>query len=249
MTLLADFEIIRPPTLQEALKILNDHGDKAAVYVGGTELIPLMKLRLIRPAVLVDFKGVAALKELDFGSEHTWTVGAAMSHRSIAEDGTIGGNLCFADPHSNPSTLLMALGASVHLASHGGSRSLPLTSFIQGAFQTALRPGEVLVRILIPAIEANQRVRVERIVFRERPTVVVAFVDRPGDPTVVVGAVGEHPKRLAGVEALLSEGCDDGTVLAARAMEDVDPLEDLDGSIEFKRHLAGIAVRRVITGR
>jgi carbon-monoxide dehydrogenase medium subunit len=268
---LPEFRLERPQSLADALSMLDDLGDDAQVYMGGTELLLLMKLGFAAPEVLVDCKGVADLYGVEVGQGELWSIGAGVTHRDLEEHvgvsqhlpelarlegqianirvrnaGTIGGNLCFAEPHSDPSTLLAALDASVVLASSGGTRTVALADFILGPLMTVLEPGELMTRVLVPAVDDDVVVRFERLAFRERPTVNLAYVRRGARHRLVAGAVGPRPTLLTAAEDLLGDGADVAAVARA-AMEQVEILDDLEGSVEYKRHLVGVLVRRALS--
>ena len=209
-------------------------GPDAAVYAGGTELLIVMKERLAHFPHLIDIKRIPGLKEIDFDAERReLSVGAATTHRDLERSlvvrerfpalglmeaavanirvrnaGTIGGNLCFAEPHSDPATLLTALDARLTLASASGTRELPMASFITGLMETARRHDEILVSITVPKPASNTGVAYERFKLHERPTAAVAAVIAVDDGTitaarVVAGSVGERPQQLLETEALL----------------------------------------------
>jgi carbon-monoxide dehydrogenase medium subunit len=255
----------RPRQLGEALDLLRQHGDEAALYMGGTELLLVMKLGFAQPGHLVDAKGVAELGELQVLDDRL-VVGAGVTHRrlerhrdiarvlpvltamerSIANvrvrnEGTLGGNLCFAEPHSDPATLFTALDAEVELAGPSGRRRLPLADFLLGAFSTALEPGEVLTTVHIPRPATDTLVGYERLVFKERPAAAVAVVRGSGGARVVVGALGPRPLRIAEAEALLLEDDIDG---AAVAVTEAVAARDTESGADYRSHLAGVLLRR-----
>lgn len=266
---LAPFTLHRPATLSAALDLLDEHDDAAAVYMGGTELLLVMKLGLAAPEHLVDCKRVPDLRGITVdGSE--LVVGAGVTHRDIELDaqvrqrlpqlarlaakvanvrvrsaGTIGGNLCFAEPHSDPATMLIALGASAEVASPAGTRRVPLETFFVGPLQTALEAGEILTRIFIPLPQRQSHVRYERFKFRERPVANVAAVWDNGSVRLVVGAVGATPVRIPGAEQLLASDPSAVTEAADAAAAAVDPYDDNEGSADYKRHLVRVLVKRV----
>ncbi|MEZ0239331.1 MAG: xanthine dehydrogenase family protein subunit M, partial [Chloroflexota bacterium] len=162
------FRIARPATLAEASELLLAGAGDAALYAGGTELLLAMKQAGLRYAVLIDLKAIPGLDGItdhDDGVE----IGALATHRSIARSpivraafaelarlegsianprvrstGTLGGNVCFAEPHSDPATLLLALDATMHVVGPQGDRSLDVAPFTAGPYEAALDPGEVL---------------------------------------------------------------------------------------------------------
>jgi carbon-monoxide dehydrogenase medium subunit len=167
------FTIHQPQSLAEASAMLTRFGPDAAIYAGGTELLIVMKERLAHFPHLIDIKRIPGLKEIDFDAERgELSIGAVATHRDLERSpvvrerfpalgmmaaavanirvrnaGTIGGNLCFAEPHSDPATLLTALDARLTLTSTSGIRQVPMASFITGLMETARRHEEVLVTI------------------------------------------------------------------------------------------------------
>ncbi|MBB3042602.1 FAD binding domain-containing protein [Nocardioides sp. LMS-CY] len=253
--LLPTFRLSRPATLPEAFDLLADDG---IAYVGGTELVAAMQLGLVSPAHLVDLKRIPALGGIRLEGE-VLVIGSAVRHVEVADSelvrrsapilaracaelgnarvratGTVGGNLCFADPRSDVATALFALGARVRLRSADGERVLPIDEFVLGAMDVDLDEGELLDSVLVPVTVAPQ------VYLRhqptEYPTIAVALVSDPEGLRVTVGAVGEIPQRFAApsldeldVEAILPE---------------LEVIEDLNGSESYKRHLVGVFVRR-----
>lgn len=168
--------------------------------------------------------------------------------------GTLAGNIAFAEPHADPPALLMALGASVVLQGRGAQRTLPLERFVTGMYETALGPDEIIVSIDVPVPAATRRGTYIKFQILERPSVGVAIVGDLRDgrftaaPSVVVGAVDETPKRvgadaLAGSDARAAATAD---ALAEAARAAVDPVPDLAGSAEYKRHVVGVFARRAL---
>jgi carbon-monoxide dehydrogenase medium subunit len=267
---LQPFSLEVPGDVGEALRLLEQHGDAASLYMGGTELLLILKLGLASPDVLVDGKRLPELRGIAV-ADGVVDIGAACTHREIETSdavrrllpalaslsarvanarvrnvGTIGGNLCFAEPHSDPATLLIALGATVELCSRAGSRRLPLEEFTLGALHTALGEAEIMTRVRIPAPASGPvRVGYERIAFHERPVANAAVRLDGDDARVVVGAVGGRPARVPAAEDLVRNGAEAQSVADAVAAS-VDPLEDAQGSVEYKRHLAGVAVARAL---
>lgn len=259
--LLPGFTHARPRTLEEALALLDD---ESMPYHGGTELLAVMRMGLVRPGRLVDLKSVDELHGVTRTGDDI-VIGAGSTHRDLATDptiqaaapllaevapqignvrvrasGTVGGNLCFAEPRSDLATALLALQAEVVLRSRDGERRLLLEDFLLGAYLTDLQPGELLTAVRLRT-NAAARAAYARLQTAERPTVGVA-VAAPGAALrryrAVVGAVGEMP---AVVEADNPEEFDVGAVAAA-----VDVIPDLTGSAEYKRHVTAVYLRRAL---
>lgn len=169
--------------------------------------------------------------------------------------GTLAGNLAFAEPHADPPALLVALGASVELAGPAGHRVLDVEEFVAGPYETELAEDEVIEAIIIPLPADGSRATYRKFQVLERPAVGVAAAGSVRDgawvqaPSVVVGAVDERPVRVP-ADALAGASCDDEAALTdveAAARDAVDPVDDLSGSADYKRHLTGVLVRRVLS--
>ena len=168
--------------------------------------------------------------------------------------GTLAGNLAFAEPHADPPAMLLALEASVIVQGAAGRRALLIGEFVTGMYETSLAPDEVIVAIEIPIPAADVRAAYVKFQILERPSVGVAAVAtvRAGRfasaPTFVVGAADEVPRRvpadvLSGAD-VASAATADALAEAARAA--VEPVPDLAGSAEYKRHLVGVFARRAL---
>jgi carbon-monoxide dehydrogenase medium subunit len=263
MQILSDFQLHRPETVDEAVELRAELGDGAALNAGGTELLLAMKMGVLDYEHLIDVKRIGGLHGIEL-RDGALRIGAATTHREIETSplvgehlpalgslarhvanvrvraaGTLAGNLAFGEPHADPAALLVALDATVELAGSAGRRSLPVEQFAVGAYETALAEDELIEAVVVPLPGRETRAAYLKFQVLERPTVGVATVAHNGDaPTVVVGAVDERPIR---VEA--NGGVGD-YVDAARAA--VDPVDDLSGSAEYKRHLTGVLVKRAL---
>lgn len=258
--MLPSFALERPDRLVEALDLL---GGSYVPYCGGTELLMAMKLGVLSPPGLVDLKRLDELRAVRYEGGRL-LVGAAATHQAVASheevlrrlpvlaaverrvgnarvraQGSIGGNLCFAEPRSDVTTLLAALGARVVLASARGRREVPMSEFLTGAYETLREPDELLVEVVVEGAERQWGVHLKHH-YLERPTVSVALVadERDGRFRLAVGAVGETPYL---VEASAPGQIDPDAVAAG-----VDPVEDIGGSVAYKRHLTAVIVRQVL---
>jgi carbon-monoxide dehydrogenase medium subunit len=276
---LPPFELHRPGSVEEASRLLEQLGDDAVVYSGGTELLLVMKLGFADYPHLVDVKRIAELRRLEVANG-VLEVGAAVTHREVERSplvrerwpalasmerevgnlrvrsmGTIGGNLCFADPHSDPATFLLATGGSlVCRGAEGPPRELQVEAFVEGPYQTALRPGELVTAVRLPDPGAGAGIAHEKLSLHERPAVTVTCLARVEDgqvssARVAVGSVGNRPVRALDAEAALVGVVADGlggrlSTAAAAAAEAADPVEDANGSVEYKRHLVRVLVER-----
>lgn len=170
----ASFAYHAPRDLLDAVACLASYGEDARVLAGGQSLIPMMNLRLVHPAALVDLRRVAALQGIDarvdaiqigaMTSQHELGTSpeiarrfplieaavAHVGHPAIRNRGTVGGNVANADPASELPAVFMALDATMHGRGPGGERSMPAGEFFLDAYTTALRPDEILTRIDVP---------------------------------------------------------------------------------------------------
>lgn len=255
----ARFALHRPETLEAALALLAEHGEDATPYAGGTELLVAMKARVLRYAHVVDIKRVAGLQGVARRADGTLVIGALATHHQLSQHalvrealpayaalsadvanirvrvaGTLGGNLCFAEPHADPPALLSALGARVALAGPDGERVLPVAEFIEGEFSTARRDGELLTRIEIPAPAAGTRAAYRAFGHLERPAAGVAAV-RGGDGRWQFWAGAAVPR-----PTFLGASTDEAVAAAAG----IEAHDDIHGSAEYKRHLVAVLARR-----
>jgi aerobic carbon-monoxide dehydrogenase medium subunit len=274
------FTIHQPQSVAEASAMLARFGPDAAIYAGGTELLIVMKERLAHFPHLIDIKRIPGLNEIGFDAErHELSIGAVATHRDLERSsvvrekfpalstmaaavanirvrnaGTIGGNLCFAEPHSDPATLLTALDARLTLASTAGTRQLPMAAFITGLMETARRHDEVLVTIAVPEPPSNAGVAYERFKLHERPTAAVAAVIEVADGAitgarVVAGSVGERPQRLPETEAILRgqpAAASTATIAADVIRDEVETSCDVFESAAYTRQLARTVGRRAV---
>jgi carbon-monoxide dehydrogenase medium subunit len=258
---LPPFGLVRPTSLNEALQAL---GEEQVAYCGGTELLLAMRAGLHRPSTLVDLKQLPELSGILVEGDHL-VVGATACHMDIAADplvrrhaplladveravgnarvraqGSIGGNLCFAEPKSDVATALIALQASVVLASTQGQRQLAVEDFIVGPYYADKEPDELLVNVRIPLPGPDFRAVYLKYQTMERPTLGVALAHDPGrrECRLAVGAVGEQPMSWTFREPV--------EVDAARIAEEIDPTPDLTGSERYKRHITEVYVRRAL---
>jgi carbon-monoxide dehydrogenase medium subunit len=279
--MLPPFEIHQPGTAAEAAALRARHGESASLYAGGTELLLAMKEGLGAFEHLIDVKTVAGLDGLA-ASNGTLRIGATVTHRQLERSplvrerfpllaqmarqvanprvrafGTVGGNLCFGEPHSDPPTALLVHGATVMLESPTARRELALEQFVRGPYETALGADEILTAVDVAALPPRARGAYLKFGMHERPTVAVAVVVVPdgggafvGEARVAVGCVGPVASRLPALEAQLAgvplEALRRGFAPASTAGESLDAVSDLHGSARYKCHLAGVLVKRAL---
>jgi aerobic carbon-monoxide dehydrogenase medium subunit len=275
---LPPFRLHRPETVEEATQLLTELGPDALPYCGGTELLLVAKLGLTEFSDLVDLKRIKELSGIEANGE--LRIGAATTHREIERSGvirerwpslaamerdvanirvrnvgTIGGNLCFADPHSDPATYLTAAGGWL-TARRGGAppRRIGIEEFARGPYETALEPGELLVSVHVPPLPPGSALVHRKMSFHERPAITVAanVTIRDGQlagARLAVGSVGLAAQRLTGAEECL-QGLDAvdpelGPCIETAGRE-AEPIDDANGSIEYKRQLVRVMVERTV---
>jgi carbon-monoxide dehydrogenase medium subunit len=272
---LPPFDLHRARSLDEARELFERYGDDAAILCGGTELLLLLKLGFAAYGHLVDIRGIEELGGIR-SENGAIVIGATTTHREIERSpvvlerlpslaamernvanirvrnvGTLGGNLCFSDPHSDPATFLLAAGAEVVFRAGGNQpRVLPLAQFMLGPYQTALQEGDLLVAIRVPATTAGTGIAHRKLAFRERPAATVAAWVRvadgsPAEARIAVGSVGPVAVRATEAETLLLGGAATEEVAAAAAKAS-GAVEDANGSEEYKRQLVRVLVGRAL---
>jgi len=274
----ASFEYHAPPTLDEALSLLERYGDDAKILAGGQSLIPVMKLRFAAPDAVVDINRIPGLDGL--GEENgALRIGALVRHRTCEHSqllrgrygvlgeaaplisdpivrnlGTVCGSLAHADPQGDWGSAMLAIGADVEARRPGGVRTIPIEEFFLGPFTTALEPAEIVtgVRVRDPGARAGGAyLKLERKV-GDFATAAVAVhlslsngtVERAGIALTAVGPT--NLKATAAEEALTGQPLDDGAIREAARLAAVecDPIGDLRGSPEYKRHVIRIFTER-----
>ena len=277
------FELLEPNSVEEACRLLSKHGGGAKVFAGGTALVKLMKKRLIHPSYLVNLKGIkelhfiredkdgvrigalATLREIETSplvrerlrvvTEMIHTIGSVQ----IRNVGTLTGNLCFADPASDPAPLLIALGAWLKIVGPGGARVLSLEEFFTDFYETTLSADEILEEIQIPFLPKGSGVtylkHTMRVAFDLAIVGVAVRLDlnlKDGvcqDSKIVLGGVASTPVRAKKAEGILKgKVIDDSRIVeAARtASSEVDPIHDVRASSEYRREMIEVFVERGI---
>ncbi len=277
---LPPFDLHRARSVEEAGELLDRYGDDAALYCGGTELLLLLKLGFAAYGHLVDIKAIDELGGIG-RDDGMLVIGATATHREIERSplvlealpalaamerrvanirvrnvGTLGGNLCFSDPHSDPATFLLALDAQVECRRGASAvRRLPIRQFLAGPYQTALEPGELLASILVPVPPPGARVVHRKLAFQERPAVTVSCLARVengafAEARVAVGSVGAVAVRAPEAERALAgrSTADEAALVEAGelAADAARPVEDANGSVEYKANLVRVLVQRCL---
>jgi carbon-monoxide dehydrogenase medium subunit len=249
---------VRPESVEDAVAALAD--PEAKLLAGGQSLLPLMKLRVVRPALLVDIAGLdlsgvsAADGALRIGALTTWAelatapelerpalagladCACVIGDLQVRNRGTVGGSLAHADPSADAPAALLAFGATVELRSPTGNRSLAVSEFLVGPFMTALAPTEILTEITLPAPQAGSGSAYEKV---EHPASgfalagACALVRPDGSATVALTGITAHAIAIPGDDV-------------SGALGDLDIFGDEFAPTDYRRHLAGIVAGRAL---
>jgi carbon-monoxide dehydrogenase medium subunit len=275
----APFEYHRAGSVEEAVQLLADYEGMARVLAGGQSLVPMLHMRLMRPAVIIDINRIPGLDQMAatgtgtrLGAlvrysaiEHSPVIGerlpllkSATRHigdRQVRNRGTIGGSLSQADPTGEMPLASLALNATVHAVSVRGTRRIPVVEFLRGSYETSLEFDELVTEIVFPP--APQVCMLSEVT-RKHNDFAVLGVAATGSPLssgswsgirLALSGVAEHAVLVPRASALLegAELAEDEIAAAADACQEViDPPDDVRASADYRRHLVGVHVRRVL---
>jgi carbon-monoxide dehydrogenase medium subunit len=269
----APFQYVRAGSAEEAVALVAQHGDEAKFLAGGHSLVPLMKLRLAQPSVLVD---VGRIRELSYvrdagdhlaiGAltrhmdvetsplvrEHVPLLARAASHvgdSQVRHRGTIGGSIAHADPASDLPATTLALGASYVATGPRGTRTIAARDFYRGFLDSVLAADELLVEVRVPKM-AGAEWGFQKFVRRAQDWAIVGVAAwrRGRDSGVALVNMGPTPLLAQGAMDALRDGA--GVDEASRrAADGTDPSSDVNASAEYRAHLARVLVRRALEGR
>ena len=260
------FRYERAATVEEALASLASHGDEAKVLAGGHSLLPMMKLRLASPGVLVDIGRIADLRQIGLDGDQV-VIGTLCTHAQLAASpvvaehlpllaraasligdpqvrhrGTIGGSLVHADPKADHPLAALAGGATMVVQGPRGRREIAADDFFLGYFTTAVGPDELLVEVRFPSA-AGLGWGYEKLVARANDWAVVGVATVGG--RIALAAMGDRPLRARAAEEALAAGL--GIDAASeRAADDTEPNVDISGNVEYRAHLARVLTRRAL---
>ena len=263
------FDYVRAGSTEEAVSLLTEHGDEAKLLAGGHSLLPLMKLRLATPGVLVDVGRLRDLSYIRDGGDHV-AVGALTRHRDVEVSdvlaaevpilshvaslvgdpqvrhrGTIGGSVAHGDPASDLPAVVLACGATLVARGPGGEREIPASDFFLGFLETALAPDELLTEIRFPKL-AGAGWSYQKFNRRAQDWAIVGVAAvRNGSTGVALVNMSSTLVRATAVEEALRGGAsaEEAAQLADAGLE---PPSDLNASTEYRRHLAKVLVRRAL---
>ena len=266
----AAFDYKRAGSSEEAVALIAEYGDEAKFLAGGHSLLPMMKLRLAVPTVLVDIGRVGDLSYIDDRDDYI-AIGALATHRSLETSellitecpilahvaskvgdpqvrhrGTIGGSLAHSDPASDLPAAVLALGGSLIAQGPNGEREVQVADFFTGYFESALSDDEMLTEIRMPKAPGDSW-NYQKFNRRAQDWAIVgvAAVQVQGTTQVSLVNMGSTPLRAAAVEAALAGGAS-AVEAAEQAAEGTDAPTDLNASPEYRAHLARVLTRRAL---
>jgi aerobic carbon-monoxide dehydrogenase medium subunit len=277
----ASFDYRRAGSIDEALSVLREHGGDARVLAGGQSLIPAMRYRLARPAVLVDinrldelgyvreYEGILSVGALtrdatleripSFGESYPLLAdtAAVVADPVVRQMGTVVGSLCHNDPAGDWGVAALAAGAQVVVRGSDGARVVPIDDFLIDSFATAVADGELALEVRFPvpaARTSGSYQKIERKVgdFATASAAVQIALGEDGtiaQAGIAIGAVGPKAIRVSAAEQLLRGTRPSAEAIAAAAdaaRQAADPVGDTRGSVEYKRDMAGVLVRRAL---
>ena len=279
--MIRDFEYFAPKTLEEALGLLDKYQNNCKVIAGGQSLLKLMRQGLVTPQYLIDIKGLSELNYIKSEGKGL-RIGALTTHRAIEESpmmkngfsilaemerrlayiqirnwGTLGGNLCHADPAQDPAPVLIVLNANLRIASQNGERTMAIEDFFPDYLRTSLKPSELLAEIQVPAVPPHTGTAYAKfnIIENDLATVGVAVsmtlssgADVCQDIRIALGAAARTPMRAKRAEGVLrGKKITDNLLTEAGeiASAESEPISDINASEEYRRQLVKVLVKRI----
>lgn len=266
----ASFDYQRAGSADEAIALLTEHGDEAKLLAGGHSLLPLMKLRLASPSVLIDVGRLDDLRYIRDAGDHI-AIGALTRHRELETSallaeaapllshaaghvgdpqvrhrGTIGGSLAHADPASDLPAVVLAMGGTIVVQGPSGQREIAIADFFTGFLESALAPDELMTEIRIPKLDVEgwsfQKFNRRA---QDWAIVGVAAVRANGSTGVALVNMGSTPLLASGVVDAVKSGAT-AAQAAERATENTEAQSDINASVAYREHLARVLVRRAL---
>jgi aerobic carbon-monoxide dehydrogenase medium subunit len=263
----SSFTYKRAGSADEALDLASEYGEDAKFLAGGHSLLPLMKLRLAAPEVIIDLGGLRDLSYITDQGSHV-AIGALTRHHDVEHSellarsvpllayaagqvgdpqirhrGTIGGSVAHADPASDLPAVLLALNATVVARGAAGEREIPVGEFFRDFFETALEPGELLAEIRVPK-PATGAWSFQKFTQRAIDWAIVGCAVQDGQVALV--NMGATPLRATAVESALAGGAAPADA-AAHAAEGTNAADDIRATRAYREHLARVLVSRALT--
>jgi carbon-monoxide dehydrogenase medium subunit len=265
----ARFEYVAADSAAQAIDLLAEHGDDAKVLAGGHSLLPMMKLRLAAPEVLIDITRAADLSGISLDGDEI-VIGATTRHADVASSaeirtdapllahaaslvgdpqirhrGTIGGSLAHADPAADMPMAVVALGGSLELRGPGGTRVVLADDFFTGYFETALEEGELLTAIRVPR-RPDEPWGYQKFVRRANDWAIVGVAATGG--RIALANMGPTPLRAHAAEQSLAAG-NSPAQAAELAADGTSPASDIHADPDYRRHLARVLASRALAGQ
>jgi aerobic carbon-monoxide dehydrogenase medium subunit len=274
------FSYHRPASVADAVKLLASLGEEARPLAGGHSLVPMMKLRLATPAHLIDLHDIKSLNGISRAGNAIVIGAMTTQHELLASDdiakalpilhetaaliadpqvryrGTIGGNVANGDPGNDLPALMMTMGATYRLEGPGGAREVAATEFYQGAYFTALEPGEILTSVAIPIPPAGHGYAYEKLKrkvgdYATAAAAVVLTMAGGKVASCTIGLTNLHETPLLATDAakaLIGTALDQATLknAAAAAQAIMSPAADARGPVDYRKHVGGIMVMRAL---
>jgi carbon-monoxide dehydrogenase medium subunit len=274
------FDYHRPTTVADAVKLLSTLGDEARPLAGGHSLVPMMKLRLASPEHLVDLHGIDSLKGIRREGDRIVIGAMTTQHELLASDdiakalpilheaalliadpqvryrGTIGGNVANGDPGNDMPALMLTLGATYRLEGPSGARDVLASEFYQGAYFTALEPGEILTAVSIPVPPTGHGYAYEKLKrkvgdYATAAAAVVLTMAGGKVASCAIGLTNLHETPLLAMDAanaVIGTSLDAASLknAAAAAEAIMSPAADARGPVEYRKHVGGIMVTRAL---
>jgi carbon-monoxide dehydrogenase medium subunit len=262
----AAFDYVRAGSVDEAVSLLVEHGDDAKLIAGGHSLLPMMKLRLAFPSVLIDIRQLPDASYIRLDGDEV-AIGALTRHCDLVRSellhaeapllaevasqvgdpqirhrGTIGGSVSHADPAADLPTAVLGSDATLVVQGPNGRREIPASEFFLGYFDTAMNADEMVVEIRVPRTGPTGWYY-EKFTRRANDWAIIAVATVAG--RVALANMGSRPLRAAATEAALAGGASIADA-AALAADGTEPVEDMHASPDYRRHLARVLTRRAL---
>ena len=266
----APFDYVRAESAEEAISLVGQHGDEAKFIAGGHSLLPMMKLRLAQPSVLIDIGRLSDLSYIRDTGDHV-AIGAMTRHMDVETSellkehvpllahaaghvgdpqvrhrGTLGGTIAHADPASDLPATTLALGATYVAQGPNGTREIAAIDFYRTFFESALEPDEILTEIRVPKMNGAGW-NFQKFNRRAQDWAIVGVAAWRNGDRAGVGLVnmGSTPILATSVASAIASGASAADA-AEQAAADADPQADLNASVEYRQHLARVLTRRAL---
>lgn len=280
--MIKNFEYFAPKTVKEALALLTKYKENCKIIAGGQSMLILMKQGLVAPKYLIDIKGITALHYVNYDKNKGLRIGSLTTHRTIETSpairngfsvlaemeknlasvetrnwGTIGGNLCHADPAGDPAPVLIALNGKLKMVSPNAERTMTVEDFFKDYFETALQADEILTEIQVPNPPPHTGTAYRKFSLLEGDYALVSAAvsvtlsskdNTCSDARIVLGAAAPVPMRAKRAEkVLIGKVIQDDLLREAGkiASEEARPISDMHASEEYRREALRVLVKRV----